>query len=156
MIRELKAAVELNWEKEYYTVEEKEKRIFAPCVACDNTGRVKIKDEEYICPRCNGNWREKEVVGVTKVFSVGKWRIASITTECEYGKEKHKVRFERVNGGSRFADALIMDDRELESMVKNGGYYRKRVYGELDEAMKEVKRRNKEQRETERKLDGGE
>lgn len=146
MIQELKAAVELDWRKEYYTVEEKEKRVFAPCVACDNTGRVTIKGEEYTCPRCNGNWREKEIVGVKKVFSVGKWVISSITTEFKFGKEKHKVRLERINGERKFTESMVMDDRELESMIKNGGYYTKKVYGDIEEAMKEVKRKNREQR----------
>ena len=51
---EIKAAFPIEWDREYYTVESKEKKVFAPCVACDNTGRVRIKGEEYICPRCKG------------------------------------------------------------------------------------------------------
>ena len=57
-----KAAFPVLWGREYYTVAEKKKETRAPCVCCDNTGKVTIKGVEYTCPRCRGNWREKEVV----------------------------------------------------------------------------------------------
>ena len=66
----VKAAFPILWGREYYTVAGKQKETRAPCVCCDNTGKVTIKGVEYDCPRCKGNWREKEVVGTTTVYSV--------------------------------------------------------------------------------------
>ena len=69
----VKAAFPILWGREYYTVAEKQKQTRAPCACCDNTGKVTIKGVEYDCPRCKGNWREKEVVGTTTVYSGAKW-----------------------------------------------------------------------------------
>ena len=52
----VKAAFPVLWGREYYTVAEKKKETRAPCVCCDNTGKVTIKGVEYTCPRCRGNW----------------------------------------------------------------------------------------------------
>ena len=66
----IKAAFPILWGREYYTMAGKQKETRAPCVCCDNTGKATIKGVEYDCPRCKGNWREKEVVGTTTVYSV--------------------------------------------------------------------------------------
>ena len=80
----IKAAFPVVWGKEYYTVAEKKKERRAPCTCCDNTGKVAIKGVEYNCPRCKGDWREREVVGETTVYSVAKWRLKSIS-RCPNG-----------------------------------------------------------------------
>ena len=74
----VKAAFPILWGREYYTVAGKQKETRAPCVCCDNTGKVTIKGVEYLCPRCKGDWREKEVVGTTTVYSVEKWMLDEI------------------------------------------------------------------------------
>lgn len=43
----IKAAFPILWGQEYYTVAEKKKETRAPCVCCDNTGKVTIKGVEY-------------------------------------------------------------------------------------------------------------
>lgn len=43
----IKAAFPILWNREYYTVAEKRKETRAPCVCCDNTGKVTIKGVEY-------------------------------------------------------------------------------------------------------------
>ena len=55
----IKAAFPILWGREYYTVAEKKKETRAPCICCDNTGKVIIKGVQYDCPRCKGNWRER-------------------------------------------------------------------------------------------------
>lgn len=75
----IKAAFPILWGREYYTMAGKQKETRAPCVCCDNTGKATIKGVEYDCPRCKGNWREKEVVSTTTVYSVAKWVLESIS-----------------------------------------------------------------------------
>ena len=75
----IKAAFPVVWGKEYYSVASKKKEQRAPCTCCDNTGKVTIKGVEYECPRCKGDWREREVVGETTVYSVAKWELKSIS-----------------------------------------------------------------------------
>ncbi len=81
----VKAAFPIEWGREYYTVDEKKKERRAPCTCCDNTGKVTIKGVEYVCPNCKGNWREKEVVGETTVYSVAKWMLDSISVTSATG-----------------------------------------------------------------------
>jgi len=68
----VKAAFPIEWGREYYTVAEKKKEQRAACTCCDNTGKVTVKGVEYVCPRCKGDWREKEVVGETTIYFVAK------------------------------------------------------------------------------------
>ncbi len=90
----VKAAFPLEWGKEYYTVDSTVKQVRATCVGCNNTGKVTIKGTEYDCPRCRGNWRDKEIVGQKTVYSVAKWALTSITV-TPHGME---ACFERLNG----------------------------------------------------------
>jgi len=65
----VKAAFPVEWGREYYTVDEK-KKLYAPCTCCNNTGKATIKGVKCVCPRCKGDWQEKEMVGETTVYSV--------------------------------------------------------------------------------------
>jgi len=68
-----------------FTVDEKKKERRAPCTCCDDTGKVTIKGIEYTCPRCKGDWREKEVVGETTVYSIAKWMLESVSAKSATG-----------------------------------------------------------------------
>ena len=98
----IKAAFPILWDREYYTVARKQKETRAPCVCCDNTGKVTIKGVEYPCPRCKGNWREKEVVGETTVYSVAKWMLERVETS-KYGAT---LTFKQTNSTERYGDSL--------------------------------------------------
>lgn len=150
MVIEIKAAFPIEWGREYYTVESKEKKAFAPCVACDNTGKITIKGEEYTCPRCKGNWREKEVVGRTTVYSVGKWVLVAVEEESpgSGGARRTKLRFQRTNaettGGSY--NTIIVRAESFDTMeVQEIGRTRK-LYDDYKAALAEVKRRNAEEK----------
>ena len=78
----IKAAFPVVWGKEYYTIAGKKKEARAPCICCDNTGKVTIKGVEYPCPRCKGDWREKEVIGETTVYYVAKWVLKRVDTNA--------------------------------------------------------------------------
>lgn len=80
----IKAAFPVLRGREYYTVAEKIKETRAPCVCCDNTGKVTTKGVECDCPRCKGNWRERETIGKTTVYSVAKWVLEKIDVN-QYG-----------------------------------------------------------------------
>ena len=143
----IKAAFPVLWDREYYTVAEKKKETRAPCVSCDNTGKVTIKGVEYPCPRCKGNWREKEVVGVTTIYSVAKWVLERIDVN-QYGMS---LTFKQTNSTERFGGSLQVRQSDFRDMVATVSGKTVKVYDDYKAAMAEVKRLNAEERE---KLEG--
>ena len=139
----VKAAFPILWDREYYTVAEKKKETRAPCVCCDNTGKVTIKGVQYDCPRCKGNWREKEVVGTTTVYSVAKWVLESISVN-QYGL---KLTFKQTNSTERWGGSLQMRQADFHDMVKTDGGKPVKIYDDYKDAMAEVKRLNAAERE---------
>ena len=139
----IKAAFPVLWCKEYYTVEEKVKETRAPCVCCDNTGKVTIKGVEYACPRCKGDWREKEVVGTTTVYSVAKWVLESISVN-QYGLS---LTFKQTNSTERWGGSLQMRQSDFHDMVYRDYGKTIKVYDDYKAAMAEVKRLNAAERE---------
>ena len=139
----VKAAFPILWGREYYTVAGKQKETRAPCVCCDNTGKVTIKGVEYPCPRCKGNWREKEVVGETTVYSVAKWMLERVETS-KYGAT---LTFKQTNSTERYGDSLQIRQADFHDMVKTDGYKSVKVYDDYKAAMAEVKRLNAAERE---------
>ena len=128
--------------------QDKRKETRAPCVCCDNTGKVTIKGVEYPCPRCKGNWREKEVVGETTIYSVAKWVLERIDIN-QYGMSltfKQTNSTERFGGGLRVRQADFRDMVSMENISK-----RVKLYDDYKAAMAEVKRLNAAERE---KLEG--
>ena len=143
----IKAAFPVLWNREYYTVAEKRKETRAPCVCCDNTGKVTIKGIEYPCPRCKGNWREKEVVGVTTIYSVAKWVLERIDIN-QYGMS---LTFKQTNSTERYSGSLQVRQSDFRDMVATVSGKTVKVYDDYKAAMAEVKRLNAEERE---KLEG--
>ena len=139
----IKAAFPVLWNREYYTVAEKRKETRAPCVCCDNTGKVTIKGIEYPCPRCKGNWREKEVVGETTVYSVAKWVLERIDVN-QYGMS---LTFKQTNSTERYGGSLQIRQANFRDMVKTDGGKTIKVYDDYKAAMEEVKRLNVAERE---------
>lgn len=143
----IKAAFPVLWNREYYTVAEKKKETRAPCVCCDNTGKVTIKGVEYPCPRCKGNWREKEVVGVTTIYSVAKWVLERIDVN-QYGMS---LTFKQTNSTERYSGSLQVRQSDFQDMVATVSGKTVKVYDDYKAAMAEVKRLNAAERE---KLEG--
>lgn len=149
---EIKAVFPIAWDRDYFTVECKEKRTFAPCVACDNTGKITIKGEEYTCPRCRGNWREKEVTGTTLVYSVGKWRLSCIeigSPSCNF--QKIVLSFQRTNGETNGGCNNVLRVREawFDTMEIESYGNTCKLYDDYKAALAEVKRLNAAQKESE-------
>lgn len=150
MVIEIKAAFPIEWGREYYTVESKEKKVFAPCVACDNTGKITIKGEEYTCPRCKGNWREKEVVGRTTVYSVGKWVLVAVEEKSPWprGARRTTLTFQRANaettGGSY--NTIIIRAESFDTMETQEIGRPRKLYDDYKTALAEVKRLNAEEK----------
>ena len=144
----IKAAFPVLWDREYYTVAEKKKETRAPCVCCDNTGKVTIKGVEYPCLRCKGNWREKEVVGETTVYSVAKWVLERIDIN-QYGMS---LTFKQTNSTERFGGSLRVRQADFHDMVSMENISKPvKLYDDYKTAMAEVKRLNAAERE---KLEG--
>ena len=139
----VKAAFPILWDREYYTVAGKKKETRAPCVCCDNTGKVTIKGVEYACPRCKGDWREKEVVGTTTVYSVAKWVLESISVN-QYGLS---LTFNQTNSTERWGGSLQMRQSDFHDMVYRDYGKTIKVYDDYKAAMAEVKRLNAAERE---------
>lgn len=150
MVIEIKAAFPIEWGREYYTVERKEKKVFAPCVACDNTGKITIKGEKYTCPRCKGNWREKEVVGRTTVYSVGKWVLVAVEEKSPWprGARRTTLTFQRANaettGGSY--NTIIIRAESFDTMETQEIGRPRKLYDDYKTALAEVKRLNAEEK----------
>ena len=144
----IKAAFPVLWDREYYTVAEKKKETRAPCVCCDNTGKVTIKGVEYTCPRCKGEWREKEVVGETTVYSVAKWMLDGIEVSST---QTVTLRLMKINSTGRYNDRMQIPQAYFHDMVKREYGKTTRVYDDYKAAMAEVKRLNAAERE---KLEG--
>ena len=139
----IKAAFPILWGREYYTVAEKKKETRAPCICCDNTGKVTIKGVQYDCPRCKGNWREREVAGETTVYSVAKWVLERINVNM-YGLE---LTFKQTNSTERYGGSLQIRQADFHDMVKRDYGKSVKVYGDYKAAMAEVKRLNAAERE---------
>ena len=103
-----------------------------------------IKDVEYLCPRCKGDWREKEVVGTTTVYSVEKWMLDKIEVSAT---KTILLTFRQINSKERYGNTLQMRQVNFHDMVYTGyGKYIK-VYDDYKAAMAEVKRLNAAERE---------
>ena len=149
----IKAAFPILWGLEYYTVEEKVKETRAPCICCDNTGKVTIKGIEYTCPRCKGNWREKEVIGETTVYSVAKWMLSRIEISST---QSVTIELMKINSTGRYNDRMQIHQAYFRDMVKREYGKTTRVYDDYKAAMAEVKRLNAAEREKEKEaLAGG-
>lgn len=140
----VKAAFPILWGREYYTVAEKQKETRTPCACCDNTGKVTIKGVEYICPRCKGDWREKEVIGTTTVYSVEKWMLDKIEVSST---KTILLTFRQINSKGRYGNTLQMRQADFLDMVKTEYGKSIKVYDDYKAAMAEVKRLNAAERE---------
>ena len=140
----IKAAFPILWHKEYFTVAEKRKETRAPCVCCDNTGKVTIKGVEYPCPRCKGNCRKKEVIGETTVYSVAKWMLSRIEISST---QSVTIELMRINSTGRYNDRMQIHQAYFHDMVKREYGKTTRVYDDYKAAMAEVKRLNAAERE---------
>lgn len=149
-IIKIKAAFPLEWGKEYYTVESTVKKVRAACTCCDNTGKVTIKGTEYKCPRCGGDWRDKEVVGQKIVYSVAKWKLTSITV-TPHGQQ---ASFERVNGKTNggWNNTMSVRSADFKDMVHRalGSSKSEKIYDDYKSAMDRVKMLNAAEREKEK------
>ena len=148
MIIEVKAKYPIEWNREYYLVGSKEKSVFAPCIACDNKGRVVIKGEEYKCPRCQGNWREKEIVSKIHVFYIEKYKLERIELyqhSINLNETEIRLRFKQSNAGEGYANNVSVRERDFETMAIEERYSytdeRHLIY-DLKEAMRQVKAAN--------------
>lgn len=115
----------------------------APCICCDNTGKVTIKGVEYECPRCRGNWREREVAGETTTYYVAKWMLKSISATSQ---TSITLRFEQLNSTERYG-SLEVWARDFRDMVSTAYGKNIKVYDDYKAAMAEVKHLNAAERE---------
>ncbi len=143
----VKAAFPLEGGKKYYTVDSTVKQVRAACACCDNTGKVTIKGTKYECPRCHGNWRNKEIVTEKTVYSVAKWRLTSITV-TPHGTE---ACFERLNGKTigGWSSTMRVRSADFKDMIHRSLNVDKetKIYDDYKSAMDRVKMLNAAERE---------
>jgi DnaJ-class molecular chaperone len=138
---EIKAAIPIEWDKTYYFVGSADKNVYAPCRTCDGTGKVTIKEEQFDCPRCHGNWREKEVVSKTKVYHVEKYRLERI----EVRQDGIRLQFNQINSNLTYGNTVNVRAAAFDTMkvdnVRGGN-----LTDDHAAIMAEVKRLNAEVR----------
>lgn len=84
MTIQINVEIPIEFGLEYYTIEKTVKEKCAPCACCDDSGKVIIKGTQYDCPRCKGNWRKREIIGETIVYSVGLTGLKAETQEIAH------------------------------------------------------------------------
>lgn len=146
---EFKTRIPLEPGKIYYLAEGESEYLYAPCDVCDGAGVVEIKGKgiKIRCPECGGEDSMKcRTVGAIQKYRVAKYRLRSIYFD-ENG-EVASVYMERIDKRECRGDTLYTGD-ELNNLPKM------EIWGEpLSEdygaVLKEVKRRNKMEREGKR------
>jgi RecJ-like exonuclease len=145
MIIEINAKYPIEWDKTYYAIGYKEKNIYAPCEACDDTGKVMIKGEEYQCPKCKGNWREKKIVSKTRVYHVEKYKLSEIeVTSDSNGTGAIRLCFKQLTTDGRYGNTINVRQSDFEAMEDESRYYKRYLLDEQKVAMAEAKRLNSE------------
>ena len=142
MVIKVDAAFPIEWDREYYTIEETVKEKRAPCICCDDWGKVTIRGVEYKCPRCEGNWRKRDVVGTTTSYIVGRWFVDYVRSTSS----DTSVVFRRKNGNGSFMDSAELTGRDLHDMTQTMYSRRKKFYDDYKFVMSEVRRLNAEER----------
>jgi hypothetical protein len=66
------------------------------CYTCNHTGRVVINDEEFTCPKCNGNCLRDQICGhksiIGEISTIGKIQVEITDPKfCYHEKEAYKV-----------------------------------------------------------------
>lgn len=138
----IKAAFPVLWGREYYTVAEKKKETRAPCVCCDNTGKVIIKGVQYDCPRCKGNWRER---GCRRDYRLLRRKVGAGENRRKYvrpgthiqaDEQRRAIRWQLANPAGGFPRHGQKGLRKIHKGIR-----------QLQSAMAEVKRLNAAERE---------
>jgi predicted RNA-binding Zn-ribbon protein involved in translation (DUF1610 family) len=149
---EINTPFPIEWDKTYYSVGESEKNVYAPCVTCDNTGKVTIKGEEYTCPNCHGNWRNKEIISKKTVYSTEKYQLSGISIRNSINvrtntKEKDvTLYFSQINAESSSThDTLAIEESCFYTMAFLG-YANKFLTDDLSAVQAEVRRLNAEEK----------
>lgn len=145
----IRAAFPVEWDREYYTIEETKKEMRAPCPCCDDTGKVTIKGDEYTCPRCGGDWRKKKVIGTTSVYYVGKWELEKVEAKRFTGPTKTRIvlTFRQKNSRENYNKSLEVQDYNFHNMVRTDYGDNTKLYDDYKAVMAEIKRLNAAERE---------
>lgn len=143
-----------SFEGEYYAVSWSEKQIRADCPACGGKGKITGLDgKEYMCPACKGDWRNKAVVGVIKQWYIKKYKLKNISISNSNDINSIKLEFEQANSESRYSTSITIRGRNIETMTFDEYCHseKSRLQYELTdnyaEALAEIKRLNKEEKE---------
>ena len=146
MIIEIKAKFPIEWDREYYLVGSKEKSVFAPCVACNSKGKVEIKGELYKCPRCFGNYREKEVISKITVYHVDKYKLSRIEVNRGSYTESYAsgiaLRFEQSSNSKGYPNNIIIRQRDFKTMKIDAHISERYLINDYKEALRQVKAAN--------------
>ena len=143
MTIEINAKYPIGWDREYYLVGSRERSVFAPCIACDNEGRVEVKGVEYKCPRCFGNWREKEVVSKVRVYHVEKYKLERVeVTQEMHSRGGIRLRFEQRIRGVVARRNVTVRQSDFETMKVEFCPEQRCLLDDYKEAMRQVKEAN--------------
>ena len=148
MTLEIKAKYPIEWNRKYFLIGSKEKSVFAPCVACDNKGKIEIKGKEYTCPRCNGNWRQKEVIPKVRRFHVEKYKLERIEiagAENRLGQTVQattNLRFKQDKVGRGYSNSVLIREKDFDTMKIDSSINARCLMNDYKEALRLMREAN--------------
>lgn len=147
-----------TFDGEYYAIDCEETQIRADCPACGKKGTLTGNDgKEYSCPCCGGSWRNKAVVGTIKKWCVKKFKLVEIYLKNGLTRLNNIVlKFEQTNSKSTWysnrVEEITLDNistMEFKLSYEDSPYLRTHLTDNYKEALDEVKRLNKLEKEKE-------
>lgn len=96
------------------------------CVACENTGIIKINDEEFTCPKCHGDakhpvgagrkhfvFESGEVGNVRFETTAGKWAASNSNYDWEEGEHKDEIEIKYMLSCTGIGFGTLWDEESL-------------------------------------------
>ena len=136
---DIKTRIPLESGKIYYGCEGNDEYIYKPCSICDGTGKIEIKKNSFLCPECKGkNSRTYEVEYHKKRWKVAKYYLQNLS----FDKDGNIIsaRLEGINADSQYLRSSGSRTSLIDMVIFTG-----ELYDNYGDALREVKKRNKEE-----------
>jgi hypothetical protein len=101
---------------EVWMVRDESFRKMIECFPCDNTGRIEVRGEQLICPKCNGRGKYEECVG-KRLYVYDRGKIGQVRiTDCPSGdgfEVDYMIDRTGVGSGQIWKECELFSSREL-------------------------------------------
>lgn len=138
---EINTRIPLESGKVYYACEADNEYIYTPCPICEGRGKVTIKEQSFTCPECAGkNSNNYEMAGVKTKWKIAKYYLSGLSFDKD-GKITN-AHFAGINTDGQYLSVKGGLNSLAEMTIFN-----EKLYDDYGEALREVKRKNKEENE---------